>query len=155
MADVELLLAIAERRQLETQVATTLRLDVLPADSTIKRLLLAEISQAGIPIGDVRAALVSKKDQLVNFGVRWNHLCRQRDYGEEHDPEEGDQQDGDRREAVVGISEGFGITYALFVIHAAIGKKDLVSYLRRRRIPHAKNTAADILSLTKAPRGRR
>lgn len=146
-ADVVSLLAVPELKEIDQQVGEAIGLKIIPVESVSKWNLLAEVSQAGFPVDEVKGALVSKKAEIVDFGIRWNRLCDQVDHGEEFDPAKGNQQEDARVVKVGGLGEGAAVTYVLFLLYAAIGQKELVSYLKRRRIPHASKVAADIMSI--------
>ena len=144
------LLTLPEVKEIDRSVGDALGFRVIPAESASKWHLLAEVSQAGLPVEEVAATLESRKEAIIAFGIRWNRRCSQVDHGEEFDPREGDQQDDSRQRTVVGLSEGAAVTYALYLIYAAIGMKDLTAYLKRRRMPHASKVAMDIINVADA-----
>src|SRR3954471_8425284 len=99
-----------ELKEIDQRISEALGLNVVPAASASKWNLLAEVSQAGFPVEELSAVLVSKKDAIIEFGVRWNRLCEKLDHGEEFDPSEGEQQAAVRHK-VIGLSEGAAVSY--------------------------------------------
>lgn len=145
MADVDTLLAMPELHAVDAKIAAELNLRIVPLNSTTKRMLLVEISQAGLPVSEIQKVISSEPRKLMKFAVRAAALPDDDSNGE-FDPYEGDQS-YESNAKVIGVCEGCSVGYVLQLLYAKLGKKELSAFLRRRRIPKAAKAAEEILKL--------
>jgi hypothetical protein len=93
----------------------------------------ADMSVSGMTIADTASLLVSRRDQLIKFGV-----ALLRDEAATDDAEEfpdGEQQDSPKTVEVQGLGVGFGIKYAIFYnFLARRTPAEFRAYLKNRRI---------------------
>jgi hypothetical protein len=144
-SDVDALLAMPELHEVEARIAFELNLKIVPLNSTTKRMLLAEISQAGLPVSEIKHIIAGEDQRLVNFAVRHNTLSDLNHSGE-FDPHEGDRC-CDSNSKIIGLSEGCSVGYAILLQYAKLGRTELIAFLKNRRIPRAATTADEIIKL--------
>lgn len=133
-----------EWRETEEKLARKFGLKIYPANDRIVELLIEEITLADFSLQDILKVFQEEYDDLIDFSERWHADCNHHDYGEEWDFEEGDQQSDTSPKNVVGISQGFMVSYILFFLYARFKPDLLFDFLRRRRIPYAKKVVNDI-----------
>jgi hypothetical protein len=134
----------------EHRLATQFGLDLYPAEGLLVELLVSEIQQSDFSTDEILAEFETKPDRIVEFGRRWHADCLQRDYGEEWNPEEGNQQRGNPPPKVLGICQGFMVGYTLLFMYANSKPEALLDFVKRRRIPHAKKVTKDVMRVFKA-----
>lgn len=136
----------------ERLLAKRFHLDFFPASGLHLKLLRAETAISGFSLEDVLAVFEREPDEIVEFAERWYADCHDRNYGEEWDPHEGNQQDEGQKTKTFGISEGFLVSYVMFYLYAKERPQELAAYVKRRRIPHAKKVAKDVVRVYQAMR---
>ena len=115
-----------------------------PVGSVLRRLVEEETRLAEFSVDDLHACFLQEPERVIRFGMRWYADCNKHEYGEEWNPEEGDQQDKDRKSKVVGMSGGFLMGYTFLLLYARHKPELLTAYIKRRRIPHAAKVAKDV-----------
>ena len=128
----------------ERHLAAELGVEFLEANDTLLSLVEEEVSQSDFAHKEIIDVFEVEFDQVIAFGIAWQRLNEKNDYGEEWNPEEGNQQVGSPEPVLVGISQAFLVGSTLFYLYAQRRPDLLLPYLQRRRIPHAKKVAEDI-----------
>lgn len=141
---MEDLLANDDWKRAERTVAERFRLNIHPAAGVLLKLLRDEAEQSDFPVDDVLAVFTSQPEKVVEFGLRWYADCGDRDYGEEWDPDEGNQQEEDQERETVGIAQGFLVGYTMLYLYTKYRPEGLAAYIKRCRIPHATEVAGDV-----------
>jgi hypothetical protein len=136
----------AQWQEAEKRVAGRFGLTVSSASagSVLRRLVEEETRLAEFSVDELHALLLQEPETVIRFGMRWYADCNKHEYGEEWNPEEGDQQDKDRESKVVGMSGGFLMGYTFLLLYARHKPELLTGYIKRRRIPHAARVAKDV-----------
>jgi hypothetical protein len=129
----------------ERELARRFGLTMFPANDRLTQLLNQEVEQSDFSPDDILGAFQNDHEHLIEFCARWYADCNEHDYGEEWDRDEGDQQAGNPPAKTLGICQGFMIGYTLFFLYAKRNPKALLGFVKRRRIPHAKKVATDII----------
>jgi len=142
---IEDLLRNKDWQQAERRLAKRFRLDIRPASGVLLKLLRDETGKSDFSVDDVLAVFARQPEEVVEFGGRWYADCSDHEYGEEWDPDEGNQQDEDQETKTVGIAEGFLVGYAMLYLYAEERPEELTAYVKRRRIPHAGKVAKDVV----------
>ncbi len=133
----------------EQQIAKRFGLKVCPITERMSELNAKDIAASDFSYDSVQEAFANEHRVITEFGGRWYADCMGHDYGEEWDPEEGNQQDFDPDIKLHGLGQGFIIKYTLFYMYAKDKPEGLLDYLKRLRIPHARNVARDIMRVYK------
>ena len=143
-SDVDALLAMPELHEVEARIAIELNLKIVPLNSTTKRMLLVEISQAGLPVSEIKHIIAGEEQRLVNFAVRHNTLS-DLNHSSEFDPHEATKAATPTK--IIGLSEGCSVGYAILLQYANLGRTELIAFLKNRRIPRAATAADEIITL--------
>ena len=130
--------------QFEEKLSKQLGLERLVGNSTVHGLLRKEIEESRYGVDEIAERIANRTEHFDRFAPAWYRDASDRDYGEEFDPDEGDQQDGNRESELVGISEGFTISYLLLFLYGTECPDNLEAWIRKRRIPAAKKVARDL-----------
>lgn len=141
------LLALDDWKKMERQVAGWFGLGVSAVEpgSVLLRLLEEETQKAeAFTLEDVHALFVEEPEVLRSFGIRWYADCIDHDYGEEWNPEEGNQQEDMPPGKTVGMSGGFLMGYAFLLLYARHKPELLQGYIKARRIPAAVKVTRDV-----------
>jgi hypothetical protein len=136
-------------RDAELMLAKSFKLPLLDASPVTIGFLEQEIAQSDFGLEDIKALLSEDRARLLAFSIDWNADCRIHEYGEEWDPAEGNQQEDAPPPQLIGIGQGFLITHSLFFLYAKLNPTGLLAFVKRRRIPHAKQVARDIVRVFK------
>jgi hypothetical protein len=126
-------------RAVEQAIATSVGSRIVEDYSwTCTSYMQADMSVSGMTVAETESLLVSRRDQIIKFGVAFL-----RDEAATNDTEEfpeGEEQDRSETVEVNGLGVGVGIKYAIFynfVAHRT--PAEFRAYLKNRRIPqHAK-----------------
>ena len=138
-------LATPPWRDAESMLATSFGLRLIDAVPEMLALCEKEIEQSDFSPDDVEKLLPQDRSRLIAFATKWYAHCQKHEYGEEWDPAEGNQQEDSPPPELVGIGQGFLVTYSIFFLYAKSNPAGLLSFIKRRRIPHAQRVAKDIL----------
>jgi hypothetical protein len=129
----------------EQQLSARFGLEIYPAEGRLMELLLEEVQQSDFSPDEILAEFDANPDRIIDFSGRWYADCHDHDYGEEWDPAEGNQQAGNPPPKTVGIGQGFMVGYTLLYLYAKTKPDTLLDFIKRRRIPHAKKVAKDVM----------
>ena len=129
----------------ERQLAKRFGLKIYPATGRLMELLTEEVQQSDFIPAKILAEFESNSALITEFGARWYADCHGLDYGEEWDPEEGNQQADNPPAKTMGIGQGFLVGYTLFFLYAKSNPDGLLDFIKRRRIPHATKVAKDVV----------
>lgn len=121
-----------------------LKVSAAPAGSVLRRLVEEETRLAEFSVDDLYSCFQQEQETVIRFGMRWYADCNKHEYGEEWNPEEGDQQDKVRKPRVECMSGGFLMGYTFLLLYARHKPELLAAYIKRRRIPHAAKVAKDV-----------
>jgi hypothetical protein len=132
--------AVAEKR-----LSARFGLDLYPAEERLMELLVEEVQQSDFSLDEILGEFEANSERIVEFGGRWYADCNKHDYGEEWSPEEGNQQEGMPPPETIGICQGFLVGYTLLFLYAKSKPEALLGFIRRRRVPHAKRVAKDVM----------
>jgi hypothetical protein len=127
------------------RLAKRFRLELIPLAPRTVELLDAEVAVADFELANVQSLFDEQYECLMRFAHAWYADCNNVDYGEESDASEGDQQEHtNAKRKVLGIGQGFLLGYAMLLLYAKERPNQLVQYIKKRRIPHAKKVAKDV-----------
>lgn len=130
--------------QFEERLSARLGLERRTGNSTGRELLRKQIEDSRYDLAQIAERVLNRSSHFDRFAPAWYCDASGIDYGEEFDPDEGDQQDGKRKGELKGISEGFTISYLLLFLYGTEAPDDLEAWIRKRRIPAAKKVARDV-----------
>lgn len=130
--------------EFEEGIARRLRLKRLVGNARVRELAQQEIAQSPYSLEQIAEFMAQRPAGFDRFAIEWYLDSNQRDYGEEHNPLEGNQQEDLPPPQLTGICEGFTITYLLFFLHARDLPKELKAWIKLRRIPSAPKVARDV-----------
>lgn len=142
--DVLKLLHSDALRSVEQAIATAVRTPIVADYSNVcTNFTRADISVSGLTVGEIESLLVSRRHEIIAFGVAFL-----RDQDATRDEEEypvGEEQEPPETNAVEGLGTGFGIKYAIFCNFLANRTPaEFRAYLKNRRIPHQARFAMDL-----------
>ncbi|MBE7464976.1 MAG: hypothetical protein HS116_15985 [Planctomycetes bacterium] len=129
----------------EQRLSSRFGLTIFPAEGRLMELLIEEVQQSDFLPEEILAEFYTNPELIAEFSGRWYADCHKRDYGEEWNPEEGNQQEGNPPLNTVGICQGFMVGYTLLYLYAKRNPRSLLDFIKRRRIPHAKKVAKDVM----------
>jgi len=129
----------------EHKLAEEFGLKISKATGSLSEFLREEVELADFDEREIEQEFQENPALLIDFCRRWHWDCEEHDYGEEWDPSEGNQQEDSSRGTPVGICQGFMVLGALFYLYAKKKPDELLDYIKRKRIPHARKTARDVL----------
>ncbi len=133
---------------LEDRVARRTSTPLLPSDQFEAQALSREIAASQFTEEEISALSLDEPDLLTRFACAWILHNRGIDYGEEWDPDEGDQQPTDDRNPTGRtFVRGFLVTSAIMLLYAGRAPDRLHAYLVARRIPKAKRVRDDVVRL--------
>lgn len=115
-----------------------------PEGSVLRRLVEEETKLAEFAVDELHDCFLKEPETVIRFGMRWYADCNKHEYGEEWNPEEGNQQDKNQKSQLVGMSGGFLMGYAFLFLYARHKPDLLPAYIKRRKIPHAARVAKDV-----------
>ena len=135
---------------LEVEIANYFNLKLCDLTPRTVELLEKHLAVSAFDIATALVLVKERRSDIKRFGIAWYADANQLDYGEEWDPEEGDQQsDLDKDIKIHGIGQGFLAGYAMFFLYAEVRPTELLDYMKRRRIPHAKKVTRDVMRIYK------
>ena len=143
----ELQEAINSPQWLEAERAHTAQfgLKLLPADARSLDLLAHEVALSDFTATEIISTFQNDSTSVAGFIRRWYADCHKHDYGEEWDPDEGNQQEGNPPGKALGMGQGFMASYIVLYLYAAKAPAGLVDFYKRRKMPHGKKVAKDVL----------
>ena len=130
--------------EFEEGIARRFGLKRLIGNARVRELAEGEIAQSPYDLHQIAEFMANRPDGFDRFAQAWYLDSQQSDDGEEHNPEEGNQQEDIPPPKLTGICEGFTITYLLFFLHARHLPKELKAWIKTRRIPAAPKVAKDV-----------
>jgi hypothetical protein len=145
--DVLKLLHSDALRTVEQAIASAVRVSIVEDYSNIcTNLTRGDMSVSGLTVAEIESLLVSRRSEIIAFGVRFL-----RDQEATHDDEEhpeGEEREPPESTAVEGLGTGFGIKYAIYYNFLANRTPtQLRAYLKNRRIPHQARFAKELRRL--------
>lgn len=129
----------------EQALATRFGLELLPACDRILDLLAQEVALSDFTANEIISTFRNETSRVGEFCGRWYADCNNHDYGEEWDPDEGDQQAGRPPGEVLGIGQGFMVSYIVCYLYAARAPDGFIEFYKRLKMPHGKKVAKDVL----------
>ncbi|WP_338688658.1 hypothetical protein [Haloferula helveola] len=130
--------------QFEERLSEQFGLERFVGDSIVRDLLQKEIEDSRFNLEQLAIYFARRTEHFDRFAREWYRDASGTDYGEEFDPVEGDQQDRRTGREVIGISEGFTISYLLLFLYGTEYPRELEGWIRTRRIPAASHVARDV-----------
>ena len=139
--------AINSPQWLEAERAHTAQcgLKHLPADDRRLDLLAHEVALSDFTAEEIHSTFQNDSASVAGFIRRWCADCHGRDYGEEWDPDEGNQQEDNPPGEALGMRQGFLASHIVLYLYAAKAPGKLADYYKRRKMPHGKKVAKDVL----------
>ena len=138
-------------KEAEASLAEEWGLAVSPSTDRTLELDERDIGNSDFELGDVSSIFKSDESLVKRFSLAWYKDCIKNDYGEEYDPDEGDQQAGlDRTGKNITMCEGFLVNHTMFLLYAKYSPEKILAYLKRRRIPHAAKVCRDVVRIFKS-----
>ena len=131
--------------EVEQAHAARFHLKLLPAGDRSLHLLSHEIALSDFSAENIISTLHNDAATVADFSRRWYADCNNCDYGEAWDPAEGNQQEGNPPGEVLGIGQGFLVSYIILYLYAANAPDRLVEFYKRRKMPHGSKVAKDVL----------
>lgn len=131
--------------EVEQAHAARLHLKLLPAGDRSLHLLAHEIALSDFSAEKIISTLHNDAASVTAFSRQWYVDCNKFDYGEEWDPAEGSQQERNPPEKLLGIGQGFLVSYIILYLYAANAPDGLVEFYKRRKMPHGRKVAKDVL----------
>lgn len=143
----ELKEAINSPRWLEAERAHAGRfgMKLLPAEDRSLDLLAHEVALSDFTTEKIISTFHNEPASVTEFSRRWYATCNHRNHGEEWDPAEGNQQEGNPPGEMLGMGQGFMASYIIVYLYAANAHNGLIDFYKLRKIPHAKKVAKDVL----------
>jgi hypothetical protein len=127
--------------------AARFELKLLPAEDRMLDLLAQEVVLSDFTAEQIRSTFHNETASVVEFSGRWYADCTNCDYGEEWDPAEGNQQEDNPPGEVLGIGQGFMVSYIILYLYAANVPDKLVGFYKRQKMAHGKKVAKDVLRI--------
>ena len=116
---------------------------VVDESSAATTSMQADLSVSGMTVAEAEALLLSRRDEIVRFGVAFL-----KDETATSDAEEypaGEEQDPSETVEMHGLARGFGVKYAIyFNFLANRPATEFAAYLKNRRIPGAAKFAREL-----------
>ena len=134
-------------RESENNLAAEFGLKVLPACPRTLEIAVREIDTADFGCDEILHAFNHEHDTLIEFCSLWSADCNRRSREEEWDPDEGNQQAGNPKGTVLGMTQGFLVGYTLLYLYAALKPEVLPKFLKRKGTPSATNRTKKILGI--------
>lgn len=131
--------------QLEQQLAARFGLQLYPAEGQLMVLLVKKVKQSAFTPEEILAEFQQDPETIAEFGRRWYADCLGHEYGEEWNPEEGNQQEDSSTLAEEGITQGFMLSYTLLYLYAKRMPESLLDFIKRSRIPQARKVARNVM----------
>lgn len=130
-------------RAVEQPIAAAVGSRIVEDFSSCTSYTQADISVSGMTVAEAEALLISHRDQIIKFGVRFLRDQAATDDTEEYP--EGEEQAPSETVEVQGLCVGFGIGYAIFYNFLAHRTPaEFQAYLKNRRIPHRARFAREL-----------
>lgn len=129
----------------EQALAARFGIQLLPVCERTLDLLAQEVALSDFTAKEIVATFRNDTISVDEFCGRWYADCHDRDYGEEWDPNEGNQQEGNPPGQPLGIGQGFIVSHTILYLYAARDPDGLVGYFKRRKMAHGKKVARDVL----------
>jgi hypothetical protein len=137
----------------EARLAKRFGLNICPTTPRGLELIAQEVERSEFQPKEILDEFKNDRVRLHEFCARWYADCMGHDYGEQWNPEEGNQQDDLSPAKTDGMSQGFMVGYTAFYLYAKRNPAALADYVKRRRIPAARKVARDILRVFAATMG--
>src|SRR5262249_35187791 len=131
-------------RAVEEAIASEVGSRIIEYNSVMSASLAqADMSVSGLTLAEIESLLVSCRQHIVAFGIRF---LRDKDAtSNEEEYPEGEEQEPSETEEVHGLGKGFGINYAIYYNFLANRTPaEFRAYLKNRRIPHAAKFAKEL-----------
>ncbi|MDQ8182718.1 hypothetical protein [Pelagicoccus sp. SDUM812005] len=133
-------------QEAENEIASIFKYKICPMCDVTASARKEEMELSGFSTETIIEEFKRDERIIKRFSQNWLINCKRKNYGDEWNPEEGNQQE-DINAKLVGIGEGFLLIHMLFYLHAKLKPDSLLDFLKKRRIPHAKKTAKDIVKV--------
>lgn len=107
-----------------------------------------EVDNSCLPISYIREQLKLKKEKIIKLGIQIIKYTREEMIEEEY-PEEEEPSEIEKTKIVSsnGIGVGFGIKYAIYLDFLESSPKELLTFIRKERIPNASKFAEALTKL--------
>lgn len=120
-------------------------LKLLPAGDRSLHLLAHEVALSEFSAETVLSTFHDAAASVREFAGRWYADCTRSDYDEEWDPTEGNQQEDLPPGELLGIGQGFLVSYLILYLYAATNPDGLLAFFKCRKMPQGKKVAADVM----------
>lgn len=112
----------------------------------------ADMSVSGLSVAEIESLLVSRRHEIIAFGV--SLLRDEEAIRDDEENPEGEEQDPSETVEVHGLGTGFGINYAIYYNFLTNRTPaELRAYLKNRRIPHQAQFAKALRRVLEVSRG--